>query len=167
MSKVTVIDGNPWKARFIASLAIFIIGVMFAVGGRGSLNIVLMIAGAIIALTSLIVMATQLSVSSIFGAALGAAGLILGVALIAVPNLFSDVLMLILAAMLLAIGILLLLSAPHIGIVGMVIAAVMVILGIYALFNLDSTADVVMVIIGVFMALSGLVGMAGALSSKR
>ncbi len=166
MSKVTVIDDNPWKVRFVASLAIFIIGVLFVVGGRNSLNVVLMISGALIAMTSLFVMAVQIKSSYVPGAALGAIGLILGVALIVAPNLFSDLLMLILAVMLLVIGVVLLLGAPRLGIVGMIMAAVMVILGVYALFNLDSTADVVMIIIGVFMALSGLVGMAGALSSR-
>ena len=166
MDKVTVIDGNPWKTRFIMGLALFVIGVLFAVGGRGSLNIVLMVAGVLIALASLVALIGQLKASFVPGAALCAAGFVLGVALIAVPNVFSDLMMVILAAMLLVLGLLLLLGSPSMGIVGIIMAALMVIMGVYALFNLHSTADVVMIIIGVFMALSGLVGMAGALNSR-
>ncbi len=167
MDKVTVIDGEPWKSRFVMSLVLLVIGILFAVGGRGSLNIVLMISGALITLASLIMMASQMRISNVPGIALCAIGFVLGIALIVAPNLFSGLMMVIMAAMLLVLGILLLLGAPSMGIVGLVMAALLVVMGVYALFNLDSTADVVMIIIGVFMALSGLVGMAGALNSRR
>ena len=166
MEKVTVIGDDSWKFRFVMSLALFVLGVLFAVGGRGSLNIVLMITGAFMALASLIMMAGQMRVSNVPGMALCAIGFVFGIALVVAPNVFSGLMMIILAVMLFVMGILLLFGASSMGIAGFVMAALMVVMGVYALFNLDSTADIVMLIIGAFMALSGLVGMAGALNSR-
>ena len=107
------------------------------------------------------------------GMLMGGLYLLLGLILILVPALISDVLMALLAVGLIVIGVLSLLGIPAFGlpdsgskIVNVAVAVLMIVTGIIALFNLDDTADVVMIVIGAFVAAAGIVRMYGAYRLK-
>ena len=99
-------------------------------------------------------------------------GIILGIALIAAPNFFSDIMMIVLAVVVIMMGLGMLLGGTATGsgpmmIVGMVIAVIMIAAGVLALLNPKETADVIMIIIGVMLIISGALGVYRALEARN
>ncbi len=155
------------------SLVILVIGILLAVGGQGSLKIVLMISGVLILLASIFSLLGSVSTASPVGIIICAIGAILGIALIAAPNFFSDIMMIVLAVVVILMGLGSLLTGTAMGggtgimaILGMVIAVIMIIAGILALLNPKGAADIIMLIIGVMLIISGALGVYRALESR-
>ncbi len=173
MSKVTIVDERPWKGPLVLSIIMLVIGFLLAVGGQGALKIVLMISGAIIVLGSLYVLLGSLSFASPLGIGLCVLGFVLGAALILAPNVFSDIMMVVLAVVVILMGLASLLGGATAGasgpvmIISMVIAVVMVTAGILALLNPKGAADVTMLIVGVMMIIAGALGTYRALQQRR
>ena len=172
MGKVTVIDGNPWKINLIVSAVIFAIGLAVAIGGKGSLDLVLMVVGVLIIIgATLSLVGTFNSASSGIGILISVVGIILGIALLAAPNFFRDITMAVLAIAISAMGVLYMLGSTSfpstaVKIAGIAIGALMVIVGIIMLFNLSSAADVIMIVAGILLMAFGIVGMYSAISSR-
>ena len=172
MTEFTIVDENPWKKSLILSLVILVIGILLAVGGQGSLKIVLMISGVLMLLASILMLLGSVSTASPLGIIICAIGIILGIALIVAPNFFSDVMMIVLAVVVIMMGLGMLLGGTAMGggpmmIVGMVIAVIMIAAGVLALLNPKETADVIMIIIGVMLIISGALGVYRALEARR
>jgi hypothetical protein len=172
MTEFTIVDENPWKKSLILSLVILVIGILLAVGGQGSLKIVLMISGVLILLASILMLLGSVSTASPVGIIICAIGIILGIALIAAPNFFSDIMMIVLAVVVIMMGLGSLLGGTATGsgpmmIVGMVIAVIMIAAGVLALLNPKETADVIMIIIGVMLIISGALGVYRALEARN
>ncbi len=172
MGKVTVIDGNPWKTNLIISAIIFAVGIAVAIGGKGSLDIVLMVAGALIILGSVLSLAVNAGAATPFSVLICAIGLILGIALVAAPSFFRDAMMVILAIAIVIIGVMYILGAsmlqfPGARIIGIIIGVLMVAVGSLMIFNPSFMADVIMTVAGILLAVFGLIGIYSALSSRR
>jgi len=173
MSKVTIVNENPWKGQLLLSIVILVIGILLAVGGQGSLKIVLMISGALIILASLTLLLGSMGTASPLGIGICVVGFLLGAALIIAPNVFSDIMMVVLAVVVILMGLGSLLGGTAMGggsgigaILGMVIAVIMIVAGILALLNPKGTADIIMLIIGVMLIVSGALGAYRALQNR-
>jgi hypothetical protein len=173
MSKVTIVDERPWKGPLVLSIIILVIGLLLAIGGQGALKIVLMISGAIIVLGSLYVLLGSLSSASPIGIGLCVLGFVLGAALILAPNVFSDIMMVVLAVVVILMGIASLMGGASLGasgpatILGMLIAIMLVVAGVLALLNPKEAADFVMIFIGAMMLAAGAMGIYRALQSRH
>lgn len=172
MTEFTIVDENPWKKSLVLSLVILVIGILLAVGGQGSLKIVLMISGVLMLLASILMLLGSVSTASPLGIIICAIGIIFGIALIAAPNFFSDVMMIVLAVVVIMMGLGMLLGGTAMGggpmmIIGMVIAVIMIAAGVLALLNPKETADVIMIIIGVMLIISGALGVYRALEARN
>ena len=172
MGKVTVIDGNPWKINLIVSAVIFAIGLAVAIGGKESLDLVLMVVGVLIIIgATLSLVGTMNGSSPGIGILICVVGIILGIALLAAPNFFRDIMMALLAITIIIMGILYLAGSmafpiPIVKIAGAAIGVLMVIVGIIMLLNLSFAADVIMIVAGILLMAFGLIGMYSAISSR-
>ena len=151
-----------------------IMGVLMAVLGKDSLNIIIMIAGAFALVFGLITVAATFKNGMGPGIVTGVVLVVFGLLLLILPGLFSDLLMIILGAGLIIVGLITLLGASSSFAISfgskmltMAIAALMVVMGVYALLNVNDTADIVMIVIGAIVALSGLMGIIAAVKLKN
>ena len=173
MSKVTIVDENPWKGSLVLSIVILVVGILLAVGGQNSLKIVLMISGAVILVGSLFALLGSMSTASPVGIGICALGFVLGAALILVPNLFSDIMMAVLAAALILMGLASILGLASSGasgtamILGAVMSLVLIAAGVLALLNPRGAADFVMILIGALLIFAGAMGIYRALQQRR
>ena len=173
MSKVTIVDENPWKGSLVLSIVILVVGIILAVGGQNSLKIVLMISGAVILVGSLFALLGSMSTASPMGIGICALGFVLGAALILVPNLFSDIMMVVLAAALILMGLASILGLASSGasgaamILGAAMSLVLIAAGVLALLNPRGAADFVMILIGALLIFAGAMGICRALQQRR
>lgn len=151
-----------------------LIGVLLIVLQSEGLKWALIIAGVLALVSGVLTIVDGMKSNFVIGIAIGVVTAIIGVALIVLPNLFTDILMVLLAIALIIVGAVTALGAGSSfavatgsKIISVLVGAIMVVLGIYALMNLHETADIVMIIIGVFLAVSGALRIYGAYQLKK
>ncbi len=172
--QVVVEKFNPWKDAFISGLFLLLIGVLLAVLQGEGLKWILIIAGVLALISGIMAIVESMQSKFSVGLAMGVVTAVIGLALIVLPNLFSDILMVFLAVALIIIGAVTALGAGS-GFavatgskaISLIVGVILVVLGIYAIMNLDDTADIVMIIIGVVLAFSGIMRIYGAYQLKR
>ena len=162
--EIPVGKSNPWKDSLISGLIFILVGVLLAVLQEGALNIILIITGVLVVLYGLLTVYDGYRSGVPFHLGFGVLICILGALLIALPNVFTDLLMILLAIALIIGGVMSLsnlapsfIATKETKILSGISGAVMLVLGVVALFNLDDTADVIMILIGVFVVISGLI----------
>lgn len=163
---------NQWIYAIIVGAINIIIGALLVIYKRDSLSVILIISGVFLVINGTIAILGSIMNKNVAGIVIGAVIFAVGVALIILPNFFTDVFMILLAILLIVMGVsgaLSTFSKPDENMLGMVfsiiIAVAMVVAGVYTLFNLQSTADWVMIIIGVIMIVTGALNvLAGILS---
>lgn len=165
---------NPWKRELVMGILYFIVGLLMALLGQDSLEIILIIAGAFMFVYGLLFIAASLTGGMNFGLVAGVVSVVIGILLMILPGLFSDVLMILLGIGLIIVGLITLLGgstsfslSTGSKVVSAIIAVLMVVMGIYALLNTDDTADIVMIVIGIITMVSGILGIYGAIQLKR
>lgn len=153
---------SPWTSTLVMGLVLVVIGVLLIVGRQDALQWILIIAGVLIAASGAFSLYGGVRTGATMLTVTGAIALVIGVALVVMPNLFSDLLMILLAVMLLIIGVISVFSlASPVAtggskILSIVIGIILIVMGVYALMNLDDTADIVMIVIGGALVLAGL-----------
>ena len=162
--EIPVGKSNPWRDTLIAGLIFIVVGVLVAVLQDKALNIIITIAGILIALSGVLTAYDGYKMGLSPNIGIGVLTILFGVVLAVLPNVFTDILMLILAIVLIICGVMSLsnlapsfIATKQSKILSGISGAVMLLLGVLALFNLDDTADIIMIIIGVFIILSGLI----------
>lgn len=161
---------NAWKWQMLLGLLLVILGILMAIFQQDALEAILIVSGVLLIIAAVFVFIEAATEGfPAVGLLHGALYLILGVVLVLVPALVSDVLMVLLAVGLILVGLLSLLGISTFSItdtdskiVNVIIAVIMIVMGILALFYLDDTADIVMIVIGVFVAIAGIVRCVGA-----
>ncbi len=156
------IDKNAWLFSVIAGILLLIIGLLMVALKQDSLEIILMIAGVLAIIVGALRFYGAFTAKDTVGMVIAALIIAVGIVLVVMPNLVSDVLMIILAIGLFLFGLITLLEGLKDrgqGTIALLfpvlIGALFIVIGIYALLNLDDTADIVMIIIGAIIALSG------------
>ncbi len=165
---------NPWKRELLMGVLFLVVGLLMVLLGQESLEIILMIGGAFLFVYGLLAVAGSLTGGVNAGLIAGVFSLILGLLLLILPGLFSDILMALLGVGLIIVGLITLLGGStsfslSVGskLLTAAIAVLMVIMGIYALLNMDDTADIVMIVIGVIVMVSGILRIADAVQMKK
>lgn len=150
-----------------------IIGALLVIYKRESLSVILIISGIFLVINGAIAVIGCLMDKNVIGTVLGAIFIGVGIALIILPNLFTDIFMILLAILLIVMGIsggLSTFDKPENGVAGiifsLVISIVMIFAGVYTLFNLETTADWLMIVIGVIMIITGVLNIIGGLVSR-
>lgn len=172
--EVVVEKFNPWKDSLVMGIFLLVIGVLMIALEADGLKWILIIAGVLAVISGLLTIVEGMQSRFNMNIAIGVVTLVIGLALIILPNLFADVLMVFLAVALIIVGAVTALGvgfsyavATGSKIVSVLVGVILVVLGIYALMNLDDTADIVMIIIGAFIAIAGLMKLYGAYQLKK
>lgn len=161
--EVTIEKFNPWKDSLLAGVFMVVIGLLFIALGDEALKWILVIAGVLILLTGALALYDAMKTHFTGSMVMGGLQIIIGIVLIVAANLWADLLMIILGAVLVVIG---LMSLFNIGggiavakgsrILTVIIALIFIIMGVLAILNPDSAADFIMIVIGVFTLIAGL-----------
>ena len=139
-----------------------LIGILLVIFKRDSLNVILIVSGVLLAITGALNIIVGIKEKVPVVIILGAVFLGLGIAMILLPNLFSDILMILLAVIFLFLGVSGVFSAFDasddaiiIRILSIAIAALMIAAGVIILLHLNNAADWVMIASGILMIFSG------------
>jgi len=153
---------TKWILPVLIGSLLLIAGILMAVYKREALQYILMFVGAVIIVVTVVDVALKHQDGqpiSIIGAIIAIA---LGLILLILPGLVTDVLMVLLALALALYGILMIFRGAWVAggsktqnILSVIIGAICLALGAYALLNLHETADIVMILIGVMLAIVG------------
>ncbi len=161
MKNITHIE-NQWAVPIILGSILFLVGVLMAVYKRDALQFILMFIGAMLIVITLITILVNRKNSEPTSFVLSVIVIALGVILLVLPGLVTDVLMVLLAVALALYGIMMIFRGAwsEVGnriqqVCSVIIGAIALALGAYALLNLDDTADAVMILIGVVVAIVG------------
>lgn len=153
---------NPWKDSMIMGIVLLVVGLLLAVGGEDSLEIILMIIGILIAVSGLLSIYEGVRNKAGVLNIIGAVKLVIGLVLAIMPSLFSDLLMILLALGLIIMGIVAVLNinsgfavSTSNRIISLLIGLLLIAMGLLAFMDLDGTADIVMIVIGVVVAFAG------------
>ncbi|MBO4797749.1 MAG: DUF308 domain-containing protein [Candidatus Methanomethylophilaceae archaeon] len=171
MNGAAAADDRPWYIALIFPVILLLLGIAIAAGGQDSLKIILTIFGILAVIYAIIYLISSRDMNG-FVLLPAIITLVIGVALIAVPNFFSDLLMVIFSISVILFGIILLIGGVRADVsaasraIGLISAGIMVVAGIIALFNPEGTADILMIIVGAFIAVSGLLGIIGIATSR-
>ena len=158
---------NQWKFAMIVGIIDIVVGVLLMIFKKDSLNVILIISGVLLAIAGAIVVISGLKEKMTVTIVIGAVFLALGIAMVALPNLFSDILMILLAVMFILFGIAGVLSTFDSEgelaskIISLAIAALMIVAGIIILCNLNNAADWVMIASGIIMVFTGVINFLG------
>ena len=153
---------KQWIYAIIVGIINIVIGALLVIFKRDSLSTILIIAGVLLVIDGAIAIIGGAMGKDVIPIVVGAIILGVGIALIILPNLFTDIFMVLLAILLIIMGVSGAMStfdSSESGTIGkifsLVIAAAMIVAGILALFNLHEAADWLMIIIGVIMIVTG------------
>ena len=151
-----------WILPVLIGSLLLVAGILMAVYKRDALQYILMFVGAVIIVITVLDIALKHKGGqpiSVIGAIIAIA---LGLILLILPGLVTDVLMVILALALALYGILMIFRGVWVAggnkmqnFLSVIIGVICLAIGAYALFNLDETAGVVMILIGVLVAIVG------------
>ncbi len=164
---------TEWVTPFILAAVLIIAGLLLIVYKRGALVTILMLVGVLLFILGVLGIVLTLRSSNQFPI-FSLIELVIGVVLIVVPGLISDVMMVLIGISLILYGGLTVMGAVSAGatdntgrVVSLLIGAIALIVGIYALINLNSTADIVMIIIGAITLVLGVLQAANAYTLYR
>lgn len=163
---------NQWKVAIAGGIINIIIGVLLVIFKGDSLNVILIIAGVLLAINGAFAVFAGIKDGSLLPIILGGILAAIGIALIVLPGLFSNIFMVLLAILLIIMGITGAITTfdkregGAIGIVlSIIIAVAMVAAGILILFNLGESADWLMIVTGIIMIVSGALNVLGGFLS--
>lgn len=173
-TEVVVEKYNPWKQTLVAGIFFLLVGILIIALKSEGLKWALIIAGVLAVISGILTIVEGMKAHFTVGIAMGVITAILGLAMIILPNLFSDILMVLLAIGLIIIGAVSVLDAGSdfavatgSRVISILVGAILVILGIVALLNLKDTADIVMIIIGALLVVAGIMRIYGAYQLKK
>lgn len=153
---------TKWILPVLLGSLLLIAGILMAVYKRDALQFILMFVGAVIIVLTLVDIAVKTKNGKPISWVGSVIAVALGLILLILPGLVTDVLMVLLAVALALYGILMIFRGAWIAggnktqnLLSIIIGAICLALGVYALLNLDDTADVVMILIGVMLAVVG------------
>ena len=164
---------NQWKFAIIAGILDIVIGVLLVIYKRDSLNVILIITGVLLAIAGAVILISGIREKQTIAIVFGAVFLALGIAMVVLPNLFTDILMILLAVMFLFFGVIGVLSTFDSEgdliskIISIAIAALMIAAGIIVLLNLKESANWVMIVTGIMMAVTGAINFYGGVVKYR
>lgn len=172
--EVVVEKYNPWKDAMLAGIILLVIGVLLMVLQGDGLKWILIIGGLLLLVLGILSIYDSFKGRFSLGLAIGVVEAVFGLVLIILPNLFADLLMVLLAIGLIIVGLMSILGmssgfavASGSKAISLIIGVVLVVLGVFAILNLDQTADVVMAVIGAVLAVIGVLRIYGAYRLKR
>ena len=165
---------QQWIYAVIIGLINIIIGVLLVIFKRDSLNVILIISGVFLAIDGVIALFGGIQSKLVIPIVIGGVMLALGIALIILPNLFSDIFMVLLGILLILMGVTGALSIldndktsiPNI-VFSAVIAVAMVVAGVFAIIYMDDAKDWVMILIGVLMIITGALNVGAGLLARQ
>ena len=165
---------QQWIYAVIIGLINIIIGVLLVIFKRDSLNVILIISGVFLAIDGVIALFGGIQSKLVIPIVIGGVMLALGIALIILPNLFSDIFMVLLGILLILMGVTGALSIldndktsiPNI-VFSAVIAVAMVVAGVFAIIYMDDAKDWVMILIGVLMIITGALNVCAGLLARQ
>ena len=165
---------QQWIYAVIIGIINIIIGVLLVIFKRDSLNVILIISGVFLAIDGVIALFGGIQSKLVIPIVIGGVMLALGIALIILPNLFSDIFMVLLGILLILMGVTGALSVldndaasiPNI-VFSAVIAVAMVVAGVFAIIYMDDAKDWVMILIGVLMIITGALNVGAGLLARQ
>jgi len=153
---------RQWTVPIILGSILLIAGILMAVYKREALQYILMFVGAMLIVITFLNLLMNRKNSSPSSLVLAVIVIALGIVLLVLPGLVTDVLMALLAIALALYGILMIFRGAWSEkgnkmqmVLSVIIGAISLALGVYAILNLDETADIVMILIGVVVAVIG------------
>ena len=165
---------KQWIYAILVGVINIVIGALLVIFKRDSLCTILIIAGVLLVINGAIAVLGGLMDKAALPVIIGAIFIGIGIALIILPNLFTDIFMVLLAILLIITGVSGAISSfdtSDAGIAGRIIALViaiaMIAAGVITLFNLNEAADWLMIVIGVIMIVSGILNILGGVLEYR
>ena len=172
MAEINITNAKTaWVNPLIYSIILIVAGVAMVIFKSEALRWILIAAGimAVIGNSIELVILVKKKIPPV----VPIIGIIIGVLLILLPGLMSDVAMILLGIFLIIYGILEVAGSLVSGdgtialVIGVVIGVLAVAAGIYTLFNINETKDVVMIIIGAITIVIGAINAIGAAKLYR
>ncbi len=161
---------SQWKYAIIAGIINIVIGVLLVVFKKDSLNVILIISGVLLIVGGVVNLIGGFMEKNAIPMIVGGVATALGIAMVILPNLFSDILMVLLAVLFIILGILSAASVFNkedndlfVMIFSGVIAVIMIVAGVIILCNLNTAANWVMLAVGIIMIAAGILNVVAGL----